>query len=101
MGGLWLACEPTARPSKMINALEKDGVLWTITADKNQVVMALIHRINERARMPVTLSGSGEALEKPYYGGGYVLCEEKTPEAFLMLVKREGRSASTPPCSGT
>ena len=54
----------TAPPdlADLIKTLEKDGVEWTITADKNSAVMSLIDRIGERDWTPF-LGAAGEAVE--------------------------------------
>jgi hypothetical protein len=76
--------------AELINALEEDGVLWTITADKNSAVLSLIDRIEETAWKPFPCS-SGESVEV----AETVHAMAGTPKAFRLLVKRV-RDRSTP-----
>jgi hypothetical protein len=64
--------------------LEKDGVLWTITADQDTAIRKLIKDLPE------------EAWRRPYPGCAYELAETvhsmgKTKESFRVVVKREER----------
>ena len=74
----------------LINALEEDGVQWTITADKNNAVMELIDRIDETEWKAVASPGGNvvEVAETVHAMGG-------TPRAFRLVVKRV-RDLSTP-----
>lgn len=68
----------------VINKLEADGVLWTITADQDAAVRQIIKRIPE-----------GEWKEA-YPGSGYELAETvhsmgKTKSSFRLVIKREER----------
>jgi hypothetical protein len=68
----------------LINELEEDGVLWTITADQDVAVQKLIKSIPE------------SAWQRPYPGCDYELAEtvhsmEKTRKSFRLVVKREER----------
>lgn len=70
--------------SELINQLEEDGVLWTITADQDSAVQKLIKEIPERT------------WQRPYPGCEYELAEtvhsmEKTKKSFRLVVKREER----------
>ncbi len=76
--------------AELINALEEDGVQWTITADKNSAVMSLIDRIDETEWTPVP-SSSGESVEV----AETVHAMKDTPKAFRLVVKRV-RDRSTP-----
>ena len=76
--------------AELINALEEDGVAWTITADKNSAVLSLIDRISETAWTPFPCS-SGESVEV----AETVHAMTGTPQAFRLLVKRI-RDRSTP-----
>ena len=76
--------------TELINALEEDGVEWTITADKNSAVMSLIDRIEERAWTPCpgTAGEEVEVAETVHTMAG-------TKRAFRLIVKRV-RDRSTP-----
>jgi hypothetical protein len=68
----------------LINELEEDGVLWTITADQDEAVRKLIKAIPETA------------WQRPYPESDYELAEtvhsmEKTKASFRLVVKREER----------
>jgi hypothetical protein len=68
----------------LINELEEDGVLWTITADQDEAVRKLIKAIPETA------------WQRPYPECEYELAEtvhsmEKTKTSFRLAVKREER----------
>lgn len=68
----------------LINELEEDGVLWTITADQDEAVRKLIKAIPETA------------WQRPYPECEYELAEtvhsmEKTKTSFRLVVKREER----------
>jgi hypothetical protein len=76
--------------SDLINALEEDGVHWTITADKNSAVMSLIDRIPEKDWTPFP-GAAGESVEV----AETVHAMTGTPKAFRLLVKRV-RDRSTP-----
>ena len=76
--------------AELINALEEDHVLWTITADKNSAVMNLIDRIAEKDWRPFS-SGAGEEVEV----AETVHTMAGTPRAFRLIVKRV-RDRSTP-----
>jgi hypothetical protein len=70
--------------SEIINTLETDKVLWTITAAQDAAVQKLIREIPE------------EAWQRPYPGCAYELAEavhsmEKTRTSFRVVVKREER----------
>jgi hypothetical protein len=70
--------------AELINELEKDGVLWTITADRDAAVRKLITSI------------PGTAWQRPYPGCEYELAEtvhsmEKSKRSFRLVVKREER----------
>jgi len=70
--------------AELINELEEDGVLWTITADQDAAVSKLIRDILE------------EALRRPYSGCDYELAETvhsmgKTKTSFRLVIKREER----------
>jgi hypothetical protein len=70
--------------AELINELEGDGVLWTITADQDSAVRKLIASIPEAA------------WKKAFPGAGYDLAEtvhsmEKTERSFRLVVKREER----------
>ncbi|MBW8067083.1 MAG: IS1380 family transposase [Ferrovum sp.] len=82
--------------AELINALTADGVQWTITADKNSAVMELIHRIEEKDWVPVTRSGSGEALAESCEVAETLHAMENTPEAFRLIVKRVRECSGTP-----
>ena len=75
---------------ELINALEEDGVQWTITADKNCAVMSLIDRIDEKDWTPFP-GASGESVEV----AETVHTRTGTSKAFRLLVKRV-RDRSTP-----
>lgn len=85
--GKRIACfraDSASYQSDVINELEKDKVLWTITADQDVAVQRLIREIPE------------EAWQRPYSGCEYELAEtvhsmEKTKESFRVVVKREER----------
>ena len=76
--------------AELINALEEDGVQWTITADKNSAVMSLIDRIPEKDWTPFP-GAAGESVEV----AETVHAMTGTPKAFRLLVKRV-RDRSTP-----
>jgi len=76
--------------SELINALEEDGVQWTITADKNSAVLSLIDRIPEKDWTPFP-GAAGESVEV----AETVHAMTGTPKAFRLLVKRV-RDRSTP-----
>lgn len=82
--------------AELINALEEDGVQWTITADKNSAVMELINRIDEKDWTPVTRSGSGAVLAEPCEVAETLHAMEDTPEAFRLIVKRVRERSTTP-----
>lgn len=68
----------------LINALEEDEVLWTITADQDSAVQKVIKAIPE------------DSWQRPYPGCDYELAEtvhsmEKTEKSFRLVVKREER----------
>ncbi len=68
----------------LINELEGDSVLWTITADQDSAVRKLIANIPEAA------------WQEAFPGAGYELAEtvhsmEKTKQSFRLVVKREER----------
>lgn len=68
----------------LINELEGDSVLWTITADQDSAVRKLIANIPEAA------------WKEAFPGAGYELAEtvhsmEKTKQSFRLVVKREER----------
>jgi len=68
----------------LINALEEDGVLWSITASQDAAVKSAMDSIPETA------------WEEPEAGCGYEIAEtihsmEKTKKAFRLVVKREIR----------
>jgi len=68
----------------LINALEDDEVLWTITADQDSAVQKVIKAIPE------------DAWQRPYPGCDFELAEtvhsmEKTEISFRLVVKREER----------
>jgi hypothetical protein len=68
----------------LINDLERDGVKYTITADQDSAVRALISLIPERQ------------WKEPCEGCGYevadaVHCMSRTREAFRLVIKRERR----------
>lgn len=70
--------------AELINELEGDGVLWTITADQDSAVRKLITSIPE------------SAWKEAFPGAGYELAEtvhsmEKTQRSFRLVVKREER----------
>ena len=69
--------------TELINALEEDGVEWTITADKNSAVMSLIDRIEEKDWTPFP-GAAGESVEV----AETVHAMTGTPKAFRLLVKR-------------
>lgn len=68
----------------LINELEEDEVLWTITADQDSAVQKVITAIPE------------DTWQRPYPGCDYDLAEtvhsmEKTEKSFRLVVKREER----------
>jgi hypothetical protein len=70
--------------AELINELEEDGVLWSITADQDTAVQKAIKDIPE------------DAWQKPYPGCEYEFAEtvhsmEKTKTSFRLVVKREER----------
>jgi Transposase DDE domain group 1 len=70
--------------AELINELEGDSVLWTITADQDSAVKKLIANIPEAA------------WKEAFPGAGYELAEtvhsmEKTKQSFRLVVKREER----------
>lgn len=70
--------------AELINELEGDGVLWTITADQDAAVRKLIASIPEAA------------WQKAFPGAGYEIAEtvhsmEKSKQSFRLVVKREER----------
>jgi hypothetical protein len=70
--------------SELINELEKDGVIWAITADMDKAVKALIESIPT------------EQWQEPETGCGYQITEtvhsmNKTNKAFRLVIKREMR----------
>jgi hypothetical protein len=70
--------------AELINELEGDGVLWSITADQDTAVRKLIASIPEAA------------WQEAFPGAGYELAEtvhsmEKTKSSFRLVVKREER----------
>lgn len=70
--------------AELINALERDGVRWAITADQDAAVKALIDGMEQ------------EAWRRPPDGSEYELAEtvhtmNKTDRAFRLIIKREAR----------
>ena len=70
--------------AELINELEEDGVLWTITADQDAAVRTLIASIPDAA------------WQEAFPGAGYELAETvhsmgKTKQSFRLVVKREER----------
>jgi hypothetical protein len=70
--------------AELINELEGDDVLWTITADQDSAVKRLVSSIPDAA------------WQEAFPGAGYELAEtvhsmEKTKRAFRLVVKREER----------
>ena len=70
--------------AELINALEDDGVRWTITADQDAAVKALLRELPEAE------------WTEPTPGCGYELAEtvhsmEKTKVAFRLICKRKDR----------
>jgi hypothetical protein len=70
--------------AELINELEEDDVLWTITADQDAAVSKLIQAIPE------------DAWQRPYPGCDYELAETvhsmgKTKTSFRLVIKREER----------
>jgi hypothetical protein len=70
--------------AELINQLEEDDVLWTITADQDAAVRKAVARIPE------------PAWQKPFPGAEYEIAEtvhsmEKTKGSFRLVVKREER----------
>lgn len=70
--------------AELINELEGDDVLWTITADQDAAVRKLIASIPETA------------WQQAFPGAGYEIAEtvhsmEKTRRSFRLVVKREER----------
>jgi hypothetical protein len=70
--------------AELINELEGDGVLWTITADQDSAVRKLITSIPE------------DAWKEAFPGAGYEIAETvhsmtKTTLSFRLVVKREER----------
>lgn len=76
--------ETLTAQAELINELEGDDVLWTITADQDSAVRTLITSIPDAA------------WQEAFPGAGYELAEtihrrEKTKQAFRLVVKREER----------
>ena len=70
--------------AELINELEKDNVFWTITADQDAAVSAIIKDMPE------------DAWKEPRKGCGYELAEavhtmNKTKKSFRLVIKRELR----------
>ena len=70
--------------STVINELDDDGVLWTITADQDTAVQKLIKSIPD------------DDWREAFPGAGYEIAEtvhtmEKTTRSFRLVVKREER----------
>jgi Transposase DDE domain group 1 len=68
----------------LINQLEEDDVLWTITADQDAAIQKLIKSIPE------------SAWQRPYPGCDYELAEtvhtmNETEKSFRLVIKREAR----------
>lgn len=77
--------------AELINALEADGVRWSITADKNSAVLSLIDRIDETEWTAVSSPGREvvEVAETVHAMAG-------TPKAFRLIVKRVRDRSTTP-----
>lgn len=70
--------------AELINELDKDNVLWTITADQDAAVQAIIRNMSE------------DAWKEPREGCEYELAEavhtmNKTKKSFRLVIKRELR----------
>jgi len=85
--GKWIArfrADSASYQSELINELEDDKVFWTITADQDVAVQAIIRDIQEAE------------WKEPRPGCGYELAEavhtmNKTKKSFRLVIKRELR----------